>query len=143
MPSDTPEPAPRPQEPAGTDTEPDTRFTFANERTFLAWHRTALALVVAGLAIVQFLPPFPGVPASGQRQEQFLQFRHVELRPGAQWIAAAMGAGLTVAALTNSCAMGMLPSKLPYNRGASCDLDTIIGQLRDTTPSTEPRGGTP
>jgi putative membrane protein len=44
-------------------TEPDARFTFANERTFLAWSRTALALVVAGLGIVQLLPPFPGVPA--------------------------------------------------------------------------------
>lgn len=42
--------------------EPDARFTFANERTFLAWHRTALALVVAGLAIIQLLPPFPGAP---------------------------------------------------------------------------------
>jgi putative membrane protein len=46
--------------PAGT--EPDPRFTFANERTFLAWSRTALALVVAGLGVVQLLPPFPGVP---------------------------------------------------------------------------------
>ena len=44
------------------DTEPDVRFTLANERTFLAWNRTALALVVAGLGIVQLLPPFPGVP---------------------------------------------------------------------------------
>jgi len=44
-------------------TEPDPRFTFANERTFLAWSRTALALVLAGLGIVQLLPPFPGVPA--------------------------------------------------------------------------------
>jgi putative membrane protein len=47
---------------AADGTEPDARFTFANERTFLAWTRTALAFVVAGLAIVQLLPPFPGVP---------------------------------------------------------------------------------
>ncbi len=46
----------------GEGTEPDPRFTFANERTFLAWSRTALALVVAGLGVVQLLPPFPGVP---------------------------------------------------------------------------------
>jgi putative membrane protein len=46
----------------GAETEPDVRYTLANERTFLAWNRTALALVVAGLGIVQLLPPFPGVP---------------------------------------------------------------------------------
>ena len=46
------------------ETEPDARFTFANERTFLAWSRTALALVAAGLAIAQLLPPFPGVPGA-------------------------------------------------------------------------------
>jgi putative membrane protein len=39
-------------------TEPDPRFTFANERTFLAWNRTALALVAAGLGITQLLPKF-------------------------------------------------------------------------------------
>ena len=55
------------------------------------------------------------------------------LVPGLQWVAALMGAGLTVAALTNTCALGMLLAKLPYNRGtASCDLNTIVGQLRDT-----------
>ena len=53
-----PDAGPAPHEPA----EPDARFTFANERTFLAWSRTALALVVAGLGVVQLLPPFPGVP---------------------------------------------------------------------------------
>jgi putative membrane protein len=47
---------------ADDGTEPDARFTLANERTFLAWSRTALALVVGGLAIAQLLPPFPGVP---------------------------------------------------------------------------------
>jgi putative membrane protein len=46
----------------GEGTEPDPRYTFANERTFLAWSRTALALVVAGLGVVQLLPPFPRVP---------------------------------------------------------------------------------
>jgi putative membrane protein len=37
------------------DVEPDYRFTLANERTFLAYVRTALALDGAGLAVVQFL----------------------------------------------------------------------------------------
>ncbi len=34
--------------------DPDARFSLANERTFLAWIRTAVALVVAGLAVAQF-----------------------------------------------------------------------------------------
>jgi putative membrane protein len=37
------------------DSEPDYRFTLANERTYLAYVRTALALDGAGLAVVQFL----------------------------------------------------------------------------------------
>jgi putative membrane protein len=52
-----------PEGQADGEREPDPRFTLANERTFLAWNRTALALVAAGLGIVQLLPPFPGVPA--------------------------------------------------------------------------------
>jgi putative membrane protein len=31
--------------------EPDYRFSFANERTFLAWIRTGLALIAAGVAV--------------------------------------------------------------------------------------------
>ncbi|MEV4709619.1 DUF202 domain-containing protein [Actinoplanes sp. NPDC049316] len=66
-PTEAPSPDGPPSDPSGrpdsaAETEPDARFTYANERTFLAWHRTALALVVAGLAIAQFLPPFPGIP---------------------------------------------------------------------------------
>src|SRR3954470_22797588 len=39
-----------------TGVEPtDSRFTQANERTFLAWNRTALAFIASGLAVEQFL----------------------------------------------------------------------------------------
>lgn len=34
--------------------EPDPRFTLANERTFLAWIRTALALLAGGIAVEAF-----------------------------------------------------------------------------------------
>ncbi|HYP46638.1 MAG TPA: DUF202 domain-containing protein [Propionibacteriaceae bacterium] len=35
----------------GVGEEPDPRFSFANERTFLAWIRTALGFVAAGVAV--------------------------------------------------------------------------------------------
>jgi putative membrane protein len=34
--------------------EPDVRFTLANERTFLAWIRTALAVLAGGVLLDQF-----------------------------------------------------------------------------------------
>ncbi|MEQ4306065.1 rhodanese-like domain-containing protein [Plantactinospora sp. B6F1] len=49
--------------------------------------------------------------------------------PGVQWFAAAIGAGLVVAALTNTCAMGAVLTSLPFNRSANCDIDKVIGQL--------------
>jgi rhodanese-related sulfurtransferase len=48
----------------------------------------------------------------------------------AKWIAGAIGIGLTTAALTNSCLMGMLLAKLPYNQGATCDTGAVVAQLR-------------
>lgn len=35
-------------------TDPDPRFTLANERTFLAWIRTALGTIAAGIAVDVF-----------------------------------------------------------------------------------------
>ncbi|HEX8510260.1 MAG TPA: DUF202 domain-containing protein [Propionibacteriaceae bacterium] len=49
-----PHPTPRGRWPSGVygvGTEPDPRFSFANERTFLAWIRTALGFVAAGVAV--------------------------------------------------------------------------------------------
>jgi putative membrane protein len=43
----------------GEGTEPDARFSFANERTFLAWIRTALALLAAGVALDAITLPMP------------------------------------------------------------------------------------
>src|SRR6266536_6422740 len=45
----------RPDDPRAVGREPDPRFTLANERTFLAWNRTALALIGGGLAAGQLL----------------------------------------------------------------------------------------
>lgn len=39
--------------------EPDPRFTLANERTYLAWIRTALALIAAGVALSALSPDLP------------------------------------------------------------------------------------
>jgi putative membrane protein len=44
----------------GVGDEPDPRFTLANERTFLAWIRTSLALIAGGVAIDAVALPLPG-----------------------------------------------------------------------------------
>jgi rhodanese-related sulfurtransferase len=51
--------------------------------------------------------------------------------PTAKWVAGGIGAGLTGAALTNTCAMGMALAKMPWNRRtSSCDLDTVVEALK-------------
>jgi putative membrane protein len=42
----------RPVLPEDTEADPDYRFTLANERTFLAWMRTALGLLAGAVALV-------------------------------------------------------------------------------------------
>jgi putative membrane protein len=50
-------PPPRPDRPwHAQGEEPDYRFSMANERTFLAWVRTALAVMAAAVAVSQLLP---------------------------------------------------------------------------------------
>lgn len=48
-----------PRELRSVGQSPDYRFSLANERTFLAWLRTGLALIAGGLAAAQFLPRLP------------------------------------------------------------------------------------
>jgi rhodanese-related sulfurtransferase len=51
--------------------------------------------------------------------------------PKAKWLSGAIGGGLVGAATTNSCLMGQLLSKLPYNQNASCDLQSVLRELQD------------
>lgn len=45
--------------------EPDPRFTLANERTFLAWMRTALAFLAGGIALAAL--PLSDMPPEARR----------------------------------------------------------------------------
>lgn len=51
-------PEPPPGGATPEEREPDPRFSYANERTFLAWIRTALGLITAGLVVTQLFPKF-------------------------------------------------------------------------------------
>ena len=54
-----------PGDPRTVGADPDYRFSLANERTFLAWIRTALALAAGGLGAVTILDDFTGEEALG------------------------------------------------------------------------------
>lgn len=49
--------------------------------------------------------------------------------PGAKWIAGAVGTGLTYSAASNTCAMGAMLSKLPYNQTDKCDIQGVLTEL--------------
>lgn len=49
--------------------------------------------------------------------------------PQAKWVAGFIGCGLTFAALTNTCAMGMMLSKLPYNSPRDFDPEAAIAEF--------------
>ena len=48
-------------------------------------------------------------------------------------LSAFIGAGLTYSALSDTCGMAMLLSKLPYNQNVSCNMRGVMQQLGDTT----------
>ena len=58
---------PRPSwiDPRAVGEEPDYRFTLANERTFLAWIRTSLALAAGGLGAINLIEDFFGQEVIG------------------------------------------------------------------------------
>lgn len=51
--------------------------------------------------------------------------------PPVTWVAAAIGAGLVIAAVSNTCVMGTLLAKLPYNRGPRTDVAAVVAALGD------------
>jgi len=60
--------------------------------------------------------------------------------PGARLLPGAVGAGLTFAALSNTCAMSRVLLKLPYNQTGNADGEQTVAALtgRAAYPSTHP-----
>ncbi len=50
--------------------------------------------------------------------------------PRAKWLAGGVAFGLTFSALTDTCAMGNLLARLPYNRGRGCDIEGVLAELQ-------------
>jgi rhodanese-related sulfurtransferase len=59
-------------------------------------------------------------------------------------LAVGVGAGLAFSAITDTCGMALLLGKLPYNRGAGCDVGAVLRdvasrrQLTSTAPESAP-----
>lgn len=53
----------------------------------------------------------------------------VLISPPLGLIATAIGGGLAFSAATDTCGMALMLSKLPYNRGATCDMRAVVATL--------------
>ncbi len=49
--------------------------------------------------------------------------------PPAMLLAGGIAAGRTIAAATNTCAMGMLLARFPYNRNATCETPSVTDRF--------------
>ena len=65
-------------------------------------------------------------------------FLAVLVDPAFGLLSAIVGSGLVFAGVTDTCAMGLLLAKLPYNRAATCDVGAAVRALaEDRTPTAE------
>ena len=56
-------------------------------------------------------------------------------------VSAVVGSGLVFAGVTDTCAMGMLLARLPYNQVNSCDVGAMVRALSAGAPPVTPSGG--
>ena len=50
--------------------------------------------------------------------------------PRLRYVAGAIGAGLVIAAVTDTCGLAMLLARLPWNRSSGTDIDAAVARLR-------------
>lgn len=50
--------------------------------------------------------------------------------PRAKWLAGGVASGLVFSALSDTCAMGTVLAKLPYNRTDNCDIPGVLAEMR-------------
>ena len=50
--------------------------------------------------------------------------------PRAKWLSGAVASGLVFSAVSNTCAMGNVLAKLPYNQSDNCDVPAVLAEMR-------------
>lgn len=50
--------------------------------------------------------------------------------PKAKWLAGGVASGLVFSALSNTCTMGNMLGKLPYNKTDNCDIPAVLAEMR-------------